>query len=249
MRLATWNFAFTIFVSPFFGGSAAAQQSASSKDAMILFSYWPKEGQEGAFFDGYRKHLEWHRRKQDPILWYAWNVIVGRHAGLFIDGAFDIAFAALDQRVDPSGDRADFEETSAAFASVNDRVLYRLRRDLSSATPLEERRPGAMLEAFRYRLAPGHEKEFEAMLTKLEGASSSAFTVYEVVAGAHHAEFLILSQHASWADVGGASAGIEAITNLTSTADAEAAAAVLGSAVTSVESEIWLYRADLTYMP
>jgi len=215
----------------------------------MLFTYWPKEGQERAFFDGYRKHLDWHRENEDPIMWYAWNVVVGPRAGLFIDGAFDIAFEALDQRVKPREDRADFEATSASFASVNDRVLYRLRADLSTDTPLEDRHPSAMVRAFHYRLAPGHETDFESALRGMRDASSTDFTVYEVVAGADHPQFLILEQHATWADLGKDSGGFGYAASGSAGVDKESLVSGFQKSVASIESEVWLYRADLTYMP
>jgi hypothetical protein len=222
--------------------TAQVARSDEPRDAMILFSYWPKEGQERAFHDGYREHLDWHRANDDPIMWYAWDVIAGRRTGLFIDGAFDISFSSLDNRVKPAEDAADFAATAAPFANIHDRVLYRLRNDLSSGTPLEERRPGGMVLATYWRIKPTGQKSFEATLRDISAQSQRPFTAYQVIAGGETPQYLILNQIDSWAEMGSRddqrATGVQ---NLVGAGGEEV--------VVAVESEVWRYRRDLTYLP
>src|SRR5688500_15061252 len=80
---------------------AQADSLKDSGDAAHLFAYVPKDGDEARFDEGYRTHLDWHRDKRDPLVWYGWYVANGERVGMFIDGSFGAPFAAFDQRVDP----------------------------------------------------------------------------------------------------------------------------------------------------
>ena len=68
-------------------------------DAAFLFAYTVREEQMNNFVEGYKKHLQWHMDKNDPLPWYAWFVFTGNRLGLFIDGTFGISFEAFDNRV------------------------------------------------------------------------------------------------------------------------------------------------------
>jgi len=94
----------------FFTAIAYAQPQENIKgNAAFLFAYYPKEGQQSNFENGYKQHLKWHEEKNDPLPWYGWNVISGDRPGLFIDGTFGISYEALDNRVDKPGANEVFE--------------------------------------------------------------------------------------------------------------------------------------------
>ena len=56
-------------------------------DAAFLFAYSVREGQMNNFVEGYKKHLQWHIDKKDPLPWSAWFVFTGNRLGLFIQPA------------------------------------------------------------------------------------------------------------------------------------------------------------------
>src|SRR5580765_6771708 len=67
------------------GMSVAAQQRQTSPAARIVVIK-PKEGMQKQFEEGYKRHLEWHRRNKDTWTWYGWQIIAGDRFGYFMDG-------------------------------------------------------------------------------------------------------------------------------------------------------------------
>ncbi|HEX7120375.1 MAG TPA: hypothetical protein VF212_16395, partial [Longimicrobiales bacterium] len=116
-----------------------AESVAAQSAGAMLYTYRPHPGERASFDEGYRMHLEWHRTHGDSLPWYGWDVLAGRRKGQFVDGTFGIAFAALDRRVDPSGDAAHAALAFADHAEATGQWALRLRPELSTARPLEAR--------------------------------------------------------------------------------------------------------------
>lgn len=243
--------------APNFSGALAGAQSASQTEATaaFLFAYEVKEGQRGLFEEGYRRHLDWHRRKEDPLLWYAWDVASGERTGLFIDGTFGRPFGAFDQRVDPAGDGADFAQTAAPFATTAFRSFYRLRPDLSTGKPLEERRPSPQVDVVHYVLHAGMEGRFERVLAELRealaaGEEKPVYTWYELVTGGESPGYMLMIPRRSWAELDTNWQTITAV--ISESHGPEEAAEILDEltrAVRYVRRETWAYRQDLSNLP
>lgn len=245
------------FLSPLLAGSAAAQPAGqgAAGPAAFLFAYHVKPGMQAAFDEGYRRHLAWHQAKQDTLVWYAWYVVSGDHAGLFIDGSFGASFSAFDQRVEPQADAADFAQSAAPFSEPAFRRTFRLRADLSTGQPLEDQKPSPLVQVTCYTLHPGQERQFEevagklrAALAKLAGAPVHSW--YELVVGGDSPGYMLMVPHQRWGDFDGAQATLGAI--LDRAYGAEQARALLKTLAASVDhssSEMWSYRKDLSYFP
>lgn len=241
MKRACLLIALGILVQP---PGVAAQQNGGQQivngDAAFLFAYRTHEGKRADFEAGYSRHLDWHRERGDSLPWLAWTVVSGPGMGLFVDGTFGISFAAFDERVDPAGDAAHAAANVTAFADPVYREVYRLRTDLSRSTRLETGRAGAMQKVVWLRLDPGGSETLERVLRAGANRSPAALdlSVYERVAGGQQPGFLLVVQFDAWADL--------------APVDADPTPAILqalGSAVASAESEVWLYRPDLTHIP
>lgn len=235
--------------APVAAGDVASRLRAAT--AAHLFGYYPKQGDAARFDAGYRRHLQWHRAHRDPLPWYGWYVQDGARRGMFVDGSFGAAFAAFDARVDPAGDAADASRNVTAFADPAFRASYRLRPELSTGFPLEDRRPSARLQVFRYALRPGSSARFEAALraareTLLRRPGAPAHTWYALVSGGRTPGFLLLVAGTGWADHDAADAGMEA---LLAAAGHASALEDYAASVEAVESESWVYREDLSYLP
>lgn len=229
--------------------AAAEPPSArGSGDAAHLFGYYAKPGMRERFDAGYRRHLEWHRARRDPLVWYGWYVSDGPRAGMFIDGSFGAPFAAFDRRVDPEGDAADGAVNVTAYAEAAMRSSYRLRRELSTGFPLERWQPSPSVQVFRYRLRPGRQAGFEQALAvareRLRAAPGApTHTWYEKVVGGALPEFMLMVAREGWASYDRTAGGLEALLG-----DSDALAAY-AEAVESIEAETWNYRSDLSLIP
>lgn len=223
-------------------------------DAAFLFAYHPKEGARALFQEGYRRHLEWHRQREDPLPWYAWWVVTGDRIGMFVDGTFGTAFSAFDARIDPQGDGADFAQTTAPFADPAFRRVLRLRRDLSTAARLESRSASRLLQVSEVRLRPGGEAEFEAILRAVREVSGgpagpAAYTWYELIDGGPRPTYLLMVPTESWSDLASSAVGLRGLIARTGGQTAAEASRRLADLVESVVVETWSWAQNLTYLP
>lgn len=229
-------------------GAAHAASTRDSGDAAHLFGYRAPPGMQARFDAGYRRHLEWHRARRDPLVWYGWYVGDGPRAGMFVDGSFGAPFAAFDHRVDPEGDAADGAANVTAHAQPVMRASYRLRREFSTGFPLEQWRPTRSVQVLHFRIRPGRTAEFERALAAVRarlGADPGAavHTWYEKVVGGAVPEFMLMVAREGWGGYDDAPAGIERLLH------GDPALQAYAAAVEGVEAETWSYRPDLSLIP
>lgn len=240
----------------FTAGQSAAQGAQETGDeAAFLFGYSARNGDTGGLVDGYKRHLEWHRERNDPLTWYGWFVIEGQRLGMFIDGSFGLSFADFDNRIDPAGDGADATETFLPVAQPEFRQVYRLRRDLSAATPLEDQQPTGLMQVMDVTLRAGRTAEFAGALSALAAAmrarqSTVRLTVYERITGGAQPGFMVTLAVASMAELGAIPPGLTALARsyLAGPGQRQALDA-LAASVAAADTELWQYRADLSLIP
>lgn len=215
-----------------------APEVESPHDAAFLFTYDIRPGQSALFAEGYRQHLEWHRRAQDPWAWHGWMVLTGDHPGRFVNGAFGRRFADFDRRVDPAGDRADARLHVVPFAEPAARQVLRHRPDLGVGPPWNTLPPSPMLEVTRFMVKPGHRRAFEDTLRDGRSAAGNtnadigSHTWYELVVGGAEPAYLRIIPRGAWADYDRATPRQD-----------------LAESVDEIYSETWLYRSQLSYLP
>jgi len=210
-----------------------------ARDAAFLFAYRAKPEMDAAFAQGYRRHLDWHAAHGDSLTWLAWTIIDGPGIGTFVDGAFGVAFKAFDDRVDPRGDGEDASRNVTAFATPTSRQLLRLRRDLGLTTRLEQGRPGAMQRVVTLTIKPGSDQSVEQTLRSLATRRFAIdYAVYEQMSGGEQPSYVIVAQFDAWSDLD--TAARDPVRTIVR---------ALGPMVSRVESAVWQYRPDLTYMP
>lgn len=224
----------------------AEAASGPTGPAAFLFAYHIKDGMMAQFEEGYRRHLEWHREHGDPLPWYGWYVTSGDRPGLFIDGTFGISFQAFDERVEPRADFADMMETTLPFVTPAFFRTYRLRPELGTGQPLEDRTPTRSVQTFHFAVSPGMEPAFEAWAARIrEAAGSSVLTWYELVAGGEHPSYMLHVSRAGWADVG-AGPGFLATILGDDRGRAGTGTDGLEGVLRGIRSEVWTYRPDLS---
>lgn len=233
--------------------TTASTSLRNTGDAAHLFGYTPKPGMEAQFDAGYRKHLDWHKTHDDPLVWYGWYVTHGPRMGMFIDGSFGAPFSAFDNRVAIADDVKDADRNVTPYADAAFRSVWRVRRDLSTGTPLEEWKPSAMVQVHTYKVRLGKAKQFEQIVKRMRSVAEAsgktgAFTWYEGIGGVDN-EFILMVARDGWGafdapgDLEGVLATIEDATTRRELLSGYAAF------VEDVSSEVWRYRSDLSLIP
>jgi len=239
-------------------GILSAQTPDSlSGQAAFLFAYYPKEGQEAQFEEGYKKHLSWHQKNNDPFVWYGWNVISGDRIGMFVDGTFGISFKAFDNRIKPAEDAAHAKKSFTPLANAAYRKVFKLQPELSSATQLEQWNPSHYIEAITFLLEPGKEAVFEDIFSQIVSAlqtddSNQKFTTYRQVTGGKLPVFLLMNHHNGFgtfdSDKAFTTLG-HLIHRIFNKPKAQELSKQLSGCIRNIQSETWLYRRYLSYFP
>src|SRR3712207_695819 len=109
--------------------SAKAQAPAGLAARIVVIK--PKDGMQKQFEEGYKRHLEWHRRNHDPWAWYGWQVVAGSRLGYFIDGTFGHRWEDFGAPVGPAEDAADNALNVAPYGDFLSLAHYVLRPEVS----------------------------------------------------------------------------------------------------------------------
>jgi hypothetical protein len=213
-----------------------------------LFGYRPAAGQAQRFEDGYRRHLDWHRAHRDRLAWYAWTVIDGPRAGLFIDGSFDVALDGLDTRPDPAGDAADAQGTFLPYGTAALRESWR-RVSPDTAVPLAH--PERPLRVIVYTLKPGRAAGFDALAGELARAAPAPQPMawFAPVSGSALNRRMLMASITSGNDEVPAVDLESRIDALRDASRRDTLRAALAEAVTAVEAETWQPKPSLMLIP
>ncbi|MEK6153598.1 hypothetical protein WIW50_10080 [Flavobacteriaceae bacterium 3-367] len=243
------SFLLNLFFGLLMANPMTYSQTKNSGDAAYLFTYFPKEGKNSEFENGYKRHLEWHEKNGDPITWYGWTVIFGERLGLFVDGAFGITHKAMDLRVNPAGDRKNFTIHVAPYAIPVNRELYELVRPLSNSFTLETNSPSNMIDVHYVRLSYGMNEEFEqAIGLVINNSPSINFSVYRKVIG-DSCDYMLMVPRDSWSyyDSESSFKTLIELSKLMPESSIKKVRELLKQAVNEEKIETWLYREDLSY--
>ncbi|UHQ20657.1 hypothetical protein LVB87_05810 [Lysobacter sp. KIS68-7] len=249
------QFLLTLALAPSIASAIAAETPTTTRDsgdAVHLFGYTPKPGMEEQFDSGYQKHLAWHHAHQDPLVWYGWSVTHGPRMGMFIDGTFGAPFAAFDQRVAPAEDGKDADRTFMPFAQPAFREAYRLRRDLSTGTPLEQWQPTSMVEVRHYKVKLGKTVQFEQLAKRMRDVAGGkgVYTWYQGVGGTASPEYMLMVARDGWASFDRVPGDLEsALASVDDAATGRQLLAAYAASVDEVTSEIWRYRSEMSLIP
>ena len=202
------------------------------------------------FREGYREHLRWHERNKDELIWYAWVVQSGPRRGLFVDGTAGASLAGLDARPNLSEDGADFARTAGPFAEAIDIETWRLWKQPSTATPLEDHLPSTIVDVFTFSVAPGRAPDFERAvggLTPVRGGRNK-LTWYRKIRGGTIPSYLLVTARDRWSDVDLIGATLNQIFSRNYENGGECSAAILQH-VSEASVETWSYEPRLSLFP
>ena len=217
--------------------------------AAHFFVYQVNSGAQAKFEEGYRHHLGWHRSHHDPLVWYGWTVSDGKRGGYFIDANVGEPFAAFDHRVDVEQDGAEFKASVTPYVTPQGQLAFELLPQLSSGTPLENRKPSATVQVTYFDRRPGTEARFERALQaarRVLGTMPDAppHTWYRLVTGGDKPQYMLMVARADGASYDTFRKDIADLL-----ANDQNALSDFTDAVRSSTTESWQYHADLSNLP
>lgn len=232
---------------------AALALTASPSIAQVasvgqIYSYTIKD--KSAFEEGYRRHLAWHAGQHDALVWYAWTVDSGPRKGAFIDGTFGATFSQLDARPNPKGDGDDFVRNVSPYVAPLDVETWILWAAPSTATPLEDKKPGTTLDAFFLQVEPGATVSFEAGLERIAAKKRDAahLTWYKVIRGGDLPTYVLMLKRENLAQIETAGSTLVEMLRNAYGIDPAQTENVLKN-VRHIRGEIWSYESRLALIP
>jgi len=218
----------------------AAPQAKEKSTAARLVVWQPKAGQNSAFEEGYKRHLEWHRKASDTWKWYGWNIISGERDGYFVDGTFFHPWTDLDTPVSPAEDGANNAVNVEPYGDARSVAAYETTPAL---THLDSDALKAPLLTFYYvGVQPGRASEFEsAAATELAKMPASVrCAIFRPVTGTSEHLLIVASDKASELGQQGATAR-RLFENISRN--------VKANVLISLRSETGRFRRDMSNLP
>ena len=228
-----------------------ARQENAGASAPVAQFYSYRLRDRAAFEQGYRQHLRWHAERGDPLAWYAWTVSSGPRRGIFIDGTAGATFAQLDDRPDPEGDRRDFARAAGREAEAIDVETWELWPEVSTATPLEQRRPGAYADVYLVTVQPARETAFRRAVTAAaRGRNHAAQGIawYRKLRGGAVPAYMVFAQRQNWSDLDSIGRTLPDVVARSFSARPDEVQSIIDK-VETISTETWTYEPRLSLLP
>jgi hypothetical protein len=216
---------------------SAAEPRESATVARIVV-WQPKPGMARDFEEGYKRHLDWHRKNRDPWTWHGWMISSGERNGYFMDGTFSHEWGDLDSPVSPAADSADNNLNTAPYGDVRSAATYEAIAGEITPALLTSR----LLTLWRFDLVPGAAAEFELSIgVELRAAGTPSHALLRPVNGA--TDYLLLMNAAKPSEYGVQAAFVRRLL------EAVRRRSKGSPLITAYHTESAVYRADLSYSP
>jgi len=147
-------------ITPLLLPFAANAQEDANVARMVVWQMKP--GMARDFEEGYKRHLDWHRKNNDTWTWRGWTIVSGEHFGYFVDGTFFHTWKELDTPVSPAADSADNGVNVMPYAEIRSAAFYEA---VPALTNLSSQQLAAPLLTFYYLdVQPSRGAEFESLM-------------------------------------------------------------------------------------
>lgn len=214
-----------------------------------------KAGMEQQFEAATKRHLDWHRRQNDPWTFHLWQVDTGDNLGQYVVGVLNHRWEDFDARAAlDAADDADYAANVAQFVeSVRGIIVAGLPQ--VSLPPAEGEGPTPLSSVITFHLNMGGEAEFPYVIRKFQQAIQKTnwtthYLWYALVSGGEHPTYYLVLPRANWAGFKPPAKPFPAM--LEEAYGREEAAALLkqfSKLIHCQRSEVLRYRADLSYRP
>lgn len=232
-----WQFLLLIFFV-----SLPRGQAQENEGVARIVVWQAKPGMARELEEGYKRHLEWHRKNNDSWTWHGWTIISGERFGYFIDGTFFHTWKDLDSPVSPAADAADNAVNVFSYGEIRSAAIYDAVPTLTNLTSKQLTSP--LLTFSYFEIQPGRAAEFESLLGEALENSQKSSMPHAVLRPANGiTEYLLLLPAEKQSNLGAQS-------EFTSQLLHSIAQNAKGTPVTHrFHTETARYRPDLSYIP
>ncbi|HET7291637.1 MAG TPA: hypothetical protein VFM88_04365 [Vicinamibacteria bacterium] len=232
---------------------APAAEAQQGNLAQIFFNK-VKPGAQEQYEAARQRHMEWHRSKGDSWAWFTWEIATGDRTGTFVVGTFDRSFKDFDGRDEfEAADAADSAANMGPFVESSTQSLYLRRPDMGGEPPTGT--PSKLSQVIHFHVNPASVNDFVESVRKVaEAAKKTSYPIrpdwYQLFSGGMGPEFVLVYGRSSWADLQPPDKTLDAmVEDALGRTQAASVLMTLRRAVRYTDSELLVYRPELSYVP
>ncbi len=206
-----------------------------------------------AFEEAYKKHIEWHAKKEDKWTWDTWQVAAGEDVGRYVIRTPGHHWADFDSPPFGMEDRDHFLEHCAAYVDSVSSVFTDVMSDVSKLPAPDAKIP--LITVIEMRIAPGGVMDFMHAITRIHEAIAESNWPAEYVwltqmHGGEGPTFYLVLLHKNWADAAEPEVPFPAmLEGALGRPEATAVLDLLNEVIVYQKSTMYEYREDLSYSP
>lgn len=178
----------------------AFAQDAGGNVAMI-HCLEVQPGTETRFEEGFKRHLDWHRKQKDTWTWVSWMAATGPETGSVCAGTFGHKWEDFDKPVvSAQADRADALLNFGAFVRKHEATFWTALPDVSRPAP----QPTPMSAVIFFQARFGMDEEATSLIGDFHQAIGKAgvpwkYTWYALASGGEGGTYALVLPRADFA--------------------------------------------------
>ncbi len=227
-----------------------AQEDGGTVAEVICDKIQP--GKVKQYEEGWKKHVDWHRKQNDPWTWVAWEVITGEDTGTYCWGSFGHNWEDFDSPgVPPDADEANWQETGAPFVQSTEVSFWTNLPKVSRPAEGQAAMTSVIFVHTRY----GMGEKFNYLVGEFHKAIEKTnmpwnYEWYALVSGGNVGTYALVLPRPNFAAFNPTGKPFpEMLEEAYGKAGADALLAKWRKVVKSENSELSRNRADLSYIP
>ncbi|MCH8948043.1 MAG: hypothetical protein IH789_10525 [Acidobacteria bacterium] len=209
-------------------------------------------GTEAKYEEGWKKHVDWHRKQNDSWTWLAWQVITGPDSGTYCTGSFGHNWEDFDKpRFPADANLADIAATFGPFVREHELTFWTALPDVSNPSEGQAAMDSVIFFNTRY----GTEEKFNHLIGEFHKAIEKTnmpwnYEWYALVSGGNEGTYALVLPRPNFAAFNPTGKPFpKMLEEAYGKAGADALLAKWRKVVKSANSELSRSRPDLSYIP
>ncbi len=215
----------------------------------------PKPGMAKQYEEGRKRHMDWHRKQNDPWTWEVWQVQTGEATGAYLSITFNHTWKDFDTWEEKfgKGDTADAATNLEPYLTMETDSVWIRMTDVSR--PPESKEPPKMAAVIHFMVKHGEGADFGYAIRKTHEAIGKTnwpahYEWYALANGGEGPHYVLVLPKKSWADMAEIEPSFPAMLEKAfGRHEAESLLRTFGKSVSREWTEMIVYRPDLSYVP
>ncbi len=215
----------------------------------------PKAGMQFQYEEARKRHMAWHKAQNDKWSWVTWEILTGPRTGAYMIVSPGHRWAEFDAREQFNmADAADADKNMGGLLADEGMSYWIQRNDLSRNPNWDK--PAKYISVTRYWIDPAAVNVFTESVKKVNaGMDKIKYPAkpsrwFQLANGGDGVQFVLHTDRSNMADMEPLDKNLdEAMAEAYGKAEGAALMDTIRKAIKESQTELRLYRTDLSYMP